>query len=69
MKRYKPQNFLMAIICLISVLVVIIGTSVIPLTVLITLLTNILRITLLAYLMYSIVQMFKASNKGRDGKT
>lgn len=67
MKRYKLHNFLMAFFCLISGLAVIAGTTVISSTVLINLLINTLRVLFLAYLVYGIVQIFKASNKGKDG--
>jgi ABC-type bacteriocin/lantibiotic exporter with double-glycine peptidase domain len=67
MKRYKLHNFLLAFLCVISGLFVTAGTTVIPSTVLINLLINTLRVLFIAYLVYGIVQIFKASNKGKDG--
>jgi hypothetical protein len=61
------RNPLAATFCLAVVIVslVVINTIVvIPSVVLITLLINTLRILFFVYLMYSVIQIFKASSKG-----
>jgi hypothetical protein len=63
------KNPLAATFCLAAVvvsLVVINRTVVISSAALITLLINTLRILFFAYLMYSVVQIFKPSSKGKD---
>jgi hypothetical protein len=66
------KNSLIATFCLAAVvvsLVVVNKTVVIPSAALITLLINTLRILFFVYLIYCVVQIFKASSKGKDKAT